>query len=457
MTSRLLFRLTIVLIGFLSACSSSSNSVTGKGSVRGIHAIPELGTVNFMIEETVLSSLNYKEASGTAEYDDLNYDFGFEILLPGDTDATTLATENVSVNVETEYTFVLAGTFADPELILWQQFGRDWAQELADADDAGTEVTVLETSFGHLDIDLGPVDVFLESPGTSPRFATPLGTIQYGELLPAVEFPAGDYQLIFTPAGDPATILFASDSVALTEATSNLFTIMDSAGLTTGDFSVRWIGTSLGVELVDLFVQPEISILHAAYGTDPVDVMLSDDFANPVVAGLAYSQLSGSVQIDDGTVNLIVTPAGNPGVFLAQKEISIEPGTYNRLVLAGLPGSMQTVRMSHDYLRLATHARVQLFQGAARFQTMDIYLVADDVDIALTSPTYSSTLFGSGTGYTSREAQSYNFVLTESGTKNIIGGPFHLDLELGRNYGIVIVDAADITAADILLIDQTPD
>lgn len=447
----------ILLVGALSACPDSNNeTVTGKGSVRGIHAIPELGTVSFLIEETVLSDLNYKEASGTSEYDDLNYNFNFDILLPGEIDSTRLATSNLTVDAETEYTFVLAGTFAEPEIIVWQQFGRNWEQELEDADEAGTEITVMETSFGHVDADLGPVDVFLESPGTSPFSAIPRGTLSYGELLPAIELAAGEYQLIFTAEGDPGTILFASDAITLTAATRHLVAVMDGAGLTTGEFSVRWIGTSLGEELTDLFLQSEISVVHAAFGTDPVDVVIGDDFANPIISGLAFPVLSPSTAIDDGAVNVIVTPAGDPGAFLAQKEIDIEQGTYNRLFLVGLPGLLQTVMLSHDRRRLATHARVQLFQGAARFQSMDIYLVADDVDITLTGATYPSALFGSGTGYTAAEAQTYNLVLTRPGTKNIIGGPFRLELELGRNYSIVIVDAQDITAADILFFDDTP-
>jgi hypothetical protein len=79
--------LMLISLGWFSACSNSNDgTVTGDGSVRGIHAIPELGTVSFLIEETSLGSLNYKEASGTAEYDDLNYDFSFDVWLPGDSE-----------------------------------------------------------------------------------------------------------------------------------------------------------------------------------------------------------------------------------------------------------------------------------------------------------------------------------------------------------------------------------
>lgn len=457
MTSRRVARRFVLLsLGCLAACSDSSDgTVAGEGSIRGIHAVPELSTVSFLIEETSLGSLGYKDASGTAEYDALNYDFNFDILLPGDSEETRIATENVSVNAETDYTFVLTGTLSEPEIILWEQPGRNWTEELEDAEENDTEITVMEVSFGHLDAELGPVDVFFESPGTSPQSAIPLGAIEYGEMLPATELPAGEYQLIFTPAGDPASVLFASDGFSLSAATSNLFTIMDGAGFTPADFAVRQVGA--GTDLTDLFAESEMSVLHAAYGTDPVDVVVGDNFSNPLVTNIAYAELSDSVAIDDEPINLIVTPAGDPGVFLAQKQVDVSSGSYSRLFLTGLPGQLQTVLLNHDKRVLATHARIQIFQGAARFQTMDIYLVADDVDISLTGATYPNTLFGSGTGYLSLEGQGYNLYLTESGTKNIIGGPFHLDLEVGRNYGIVIVDAPDITAAEILFFDQTPE
>lgn len=444
--------IAMFLAAFAAACSNSNDgSVSGKGSVRGLHAIPELGTVSFLIEETVLSSLDYKEASGTSEYDDLNYDFNFDILLPGDAEQTRLATRNVTLDAETSYTFVLSGSFENPSVILWEQFGRDWEQALADADEAGTEVVVLEVSFAHIDAGLGAVDVYLEAPGTSPQSTTPRGTIEHGELLPVIEIVEGDYQLVVTPAGDPETIRFASEEIALSPATSNLFVVMDSAGMTTGDFSVRWVGA--GQELTDIFVEPELDVLHAAFGTGAVDVVVGDAFTAPFATGVAYSDLTASTTLDKNAAHLTVTPAGNPGVFLAQKEIDLAPDSYNRLLLTGLPGSMQTVLFSHDRRTFATHARVQLIQAAARFQTMDVYLVAHDVDITLTGATFPSTLFGSGTGYLAREPDAYNVVLTEPGTKNIIGGPFPVDLDEGRNYGIVIVDAPDITAADLLVFD----
>lgn len=228
---------------FLAACGSSHNdTVTGKGSIRAINAAPDIGVVSFLIEELPLVSLDFKEISGTADYDDLQYNFNFDLFLPGDVEATRLMTHSLQVTSDQEYTFALAGTFENPELFLWEQFGRDWATELADADTAGTVISVLEVSFGHVASSLGAVDAYLETPGTSPEFATPRGTLNYGDFVAAAEIQTGNYQFILTEAGDPTNILFASNPFFLNAAASDLITIMDDGGTFTADISIRLMG-----------------------------------------------------------------------------------------------------------------------------------------------------------------------------------------------------------------------
>jgi len=51
----------------------------------------------------------------------------------------------------------------------------------------------------------------------------------------------------------------------------------------------------------------------------------------------------------------------------------------------------------------------------------------------------------------------YNFIITKTGTKNVIGGPYLLNLVAGENSGAVIVDSPNITATDVLFIDLNAD
>ncbi|MEM8682295.1 MAG: DUF4397 domain-containing protein [Pseudomonadota bacterium] len=456
MSTRQLFELaTLPAILFIAGCTNSNNeaTVTGEGSIKAIHAIPELGTVTFLIEETALADLGFKEASGTTSYDDLEYTFNFDTLLPGDSDDTRLVSSTVQVDAEYEHTFVLTGSLESPGILLWEQFGRDWADEIDTAADNDTEVTVMEVSFGNLSAAAGSVDVYFESPGTSPLFAEPKATVAYGDLQGPVELEYGDYQLVLTPAGDSSSILFASDVLNMSAATSHMLNVMDDGGQSTAEFSVHWVG--YGIELYDINLQSEMTVVHAALGTDPVDVVVGGDFGDPAVEDLGFAGISPPVVVEPGTVNVNVTPANDLGVFLAERDLTIAAGSISRMYLIGYPGAVQAVVLSEDQRTLATHARLNVFQGAVRYPSVDLYLIDATVDISLISANYSSFAYGTGTGLVSVEPGDYNLVVTETGTKSIIGGPYALQLQAGENFGVVVLDSANLQATEMLLIDMT--
>ena len=445
-----------LLIVLSTGCSNSrDDEVTGEGSIRALHAIPNIGTVNFLIEETILGSMAFQDATAISDYDDLEYEFSFEITLPDDDvdEPTVLVTRTLSVRSDQEYTFVLSGSLENPQLFLWEQFGRDWLEEIEDAEDNDTEVTVMEVAFGHISNVLGEVDIYLEAPGTSPLAATPKATLSYTEFNSAVELRADDYQLVVTPAGDPNTLLFASDPFAISAATSTLVTLIDDGGFTTADFSVRLIGS--GTELTDINTTAVVSATHLARGTDALDVYDSSDFSMPLFDNLEFEALSEEIEVEEGTLDLAITPADNLGVFLSQISLTAFNGTYTRLYFIGLPGDLQVISRRYDRSTLATHARLQMFQAASRFQTVDLYVVDTDVDIQLIGPSYSNILFGSGFSYNIFEADAYNIYVTEPDTKNVIAGPLRVDLEEGRNYSLHVLDSQNLSATELIFFEES--
>ena len=450
---------TLILASSLlaGACSDSDrDTVTGEGSIRALHAIPNLGSVEFLIEETVLGSVEFQGATGVSEFDDLEYEFRFEILLPDDDvdEPTELVSRTLSVASDQEYTFILSGSLENPQLFLWQQFGRDWADEIETAEDNDTEVTVMEVSFGHISTVLDTVDVYLEEPGTIPASTTPRVTLSFSEFNPAVELSADEYQLVVTPAGAPDTLLFASDPFSLSAATSTLVTLIDDGGFTTADFSVNLIGSSAGASLTDIDSSAAISAMHVALGTGPLDVFDSGDFSSPLIGNLSFGMISPEIDFSDDTLELVVTPNDDLGVFLTQNNLNVFDGTYNRLFFVGLPGEVQAVARRYDRSTVATHARFQLFHGAVRFPTVDVYVVDLDTDIQLIGPTYSSILYGSGFDYVRREANSYNIFVTEPGTNNVIAGPLQVDMEKSRNYSLIIADSPNLSAVELLFFEE---
>ncbi len=442
-------------IFILSACGDRHDDVvTGKGSIRAINAAPDVGVVTFLIEELPLGSLDFKEISGTANYDDLEYTFNFDLFLPGDVEATRLISQSLQVATDQEYTFVLAGGFDAPELLLWKQFGRDWADELSDADEAGTTVTVLEVSFGHVSKNLGPVDAYLEAPGTSPAFAVPRGTLDYGDFIEAEEIQSGVYQLVLTEPNNPANILFASHPVSLNAAVSDLFAIMDDGGVSTADFGVRLMGQGVGTEIIDLNTRAEFRAVHAALGTDPIDVFEGSDFAIPVISDLRFGEISPTVDLELGIRDFNVTPVGNVGVLLDQQQASISQGVLHTMYLVGLPGNMSSLIVADSQRRLANYSKLRIMQSAVRFAQTDIYLLPEGSDIGLVGPNVPSLLFGQTSGYLSVSPGAYDLTFTFPSTKTVIGGPFRLDLDGSGIYGVALVDAPDITMGDIIRLDD---
>ena len=110
----------------VSGCAKTSRvEATGKGSIRGINSIVTAPEINFMIEERTIGAATYKGAAGFAEFDDLSYDFNFDIFLPDQPAPTRLATQFIDVVADIEYTLVLTGSVANPAIMSWEEPDRE--------------------------------------------------------------------------------------------------------------------------------------------------------------------------------------------------------------------------------------------------------------------------------------------------------------------------------------------
>src|SRR5690606_16386477 len=122
----------------LCACTESDRpTASGEGTIRGVHAIADAPDVVFLIEELPLeTALPFRGTTAAQAFDDLTYNFNFDVVLPGSTSRKRLATRNLTVVPETDYVFVLTGSLDAPEILLWETPERAWS---------GNE-TVLEVS-----------------------------------------------------------------------------------------------------------------------------------------------------------------------------------------------------------------------------------------------------------------------------------------------------------------------
>lgn len=458
------FRLAVsavTLLLALGACSNNDDidldSQPLLGAVRGINALPELEDVRWRIifedfDPSVSTALFFRAASPQVEFSQRDYAFSFDVLLPGDEDTTLIIETTGTVDPEVIYDYVLTGTFDNPQIFLWTQPRRDWDQELIDAADNGTEITELVVSFGHAAGGVDAVDVYFEAPDTDITTATPIATMAFGELATPTTIEAGIYQLTLTPAGDPNTVLYASEELDVLAANTALFTVMENGGISTQAVSVQLYVDSLGSTVSDITTPGELSVVHAAPDAGAVDVFDSTDFDTPLVSDLAFGQLSGDLVVADGEIDVAVTPAGDVGTILAEQTVEVPAAAYRRVFVVGAPGELETFSVEDDRRSFLTQGRLRGVGASTRFDILDIYILDPGADLEESAPAITNLAFAGASTLATINPGTYELVVTDADTTTIRFGPGELVIEAGDVVELIVIDDADSTDADVFVL-----
>lgn len=430
----------------LNGCADSSRpEATGKGNIRGVHAIVDAPQAEFRIEERSLGNIGYKGVTSTIEFDDLTYQFNFDAALPGDTTLRRIASRELAVIADTDYIFVLTGTFDNADLLLWESPERQWEA----ADDT------FEVSAGHLSPQAGDIDFYFAAPGTAPVAGEARGTLSFGERLPVFELAEGDYRVTLTAANDPSTVLFRSNTQAISAQSSVLFTIHDADPSITSTISVRRVNAGGGsTELGDIDSPPTRRFFHAASGTGSFDAFVNDDFANAIVSGLAFGDWTADVPVPAGQSDYTYTAAGNTGAVLAEEEdLTVLANSRVTSFLAGAPGDVEVLNFINDRRPVIGTAKVRLVQVSENFDTVDVYLRPAGTDLADVNANFPNFQSGLSSDYARLEPGSYELTVTGQGEKTVITGPVAVDLAAGDVTEMAIVDNADPAELDIVVYD----
>lgn len=440
---RLILAATLVVLH--SGCAETSRpEATGKANIRGLHAIADGPEAVFRIEERSLGTLDYKSATAVEAFDDLSYQFNFDAALPGDTQQTRIASRSLTVVPDMDYLFVLTGSFADGEVLLWESEERQWE---------GTE-EVTEVAAGHLSTMLGGIDVYLVAPGAAPVSGEARGTLAFGERLDDFDIAAGDYQVVLTPPGDSATILFRSTTQTLTERVSTLFTVHDADPSITSGVSVRRISATGGSgELAEANTPPTRRFLHAASGTGSFDVYVDEDFAAPIAANVAYGTVTGDIPVPTGESAYTYTAAGNVGAVLFEEDSTIVANTRTSSFLVGPPDDVEVFTLVDDRRPVVGTSKVRMMQLAGNFDNVDIYLRPAGTDIADVNPTFPSVSSPLSSGYARLEPGAYEITVTDTGEKTPVAPVLLLDLAAGDIAEVAIIDDVDPNLLDVIRYD----
>ena len=429
-----LIALALITLGALGCAETTRPVATGKGNIRGLNASVTTPALTFLLEERAIGVTNYKDSTLVRPFDNLDYNVNFDYRFAGTIQAARLITVPFTLVADMDYLFIFNGTLNAPEAMIWETPLREWD---------GTE-TVIEVQFGHLSPQLGEVDMYFAAPGTAPVLGEARATLTNGNHTAPIELPSGEYEIIITAPGDPTAVLYTSEAIDYLPTVSYLIVPFDTDPSLTTPMSVRAIlGTGASVELLDVNTQPMLQTFHAAFATPNVDLFRDSDFSAPLIADVAFGEISPPVESVAVASTYTFTPADNAGATLLEQDFVLADGRHNTTFLAGEVGALAQFVVVDDLRQLDDSALLRIVQVSINQARVDIYVVFEGVDIADVAPSFFGLPVLSTTGYATFPENDYQVYATSFGTKDIIAGPVALSLAHGDIVQFAFVDTAD--------------
>jgi len=441
---RIFLLLTCIGALLLSACGSDSNlpTPTGKGAIRAINAIPGSPQITFLIEETSIGIVRYKNSSNPVTYDDFSYSFNFDIRYPGDALPTRVATETLKVEKDREHIFLVTGDIVAPTITIWNGDIR----EFNEAD------TVFEARFSHGSASLGDIDVYFDEAGTVLGTNGPVATLAFGEIGEAADYEQGPYVMTVTAAGDLDTVLYTSSETDLLPQFAHVITVFDGDRNNTAPVAVRSM-TSVGNPLLmpDANYPPETRFIHSAYTLETVDIYDDDLLTNLFVEDLPFKVATPYLETTLESERYYITPADSQATVLFEYgTVPQNPGSFTHIYLLGDTDEWGARRITPDRSTSSISARLRIYHAALNNVLFNVYLKDRGVPLSEDDQPLLLVTYPGLTGIVEFTEGSYDIYLTEQGNKTEISAPYQIDVALGDFVDLVAVDTVDPAVVELI-------
>ena len=440
-----LFVLGCIVIAGFAGCAGESNrpKATGTANFRAVNAIPTSPSFSVLIEERAIGTAEYKNGTSMNSFDDLDYVFNFEVLLAGELTRTRVASTPISTERDKTYTILLSGNIAAPDVTVWEYDRREWQ---------GTE-TVFEGRFAHTAESLGPIDVYFQPTGTPPALGMEAGTLAFTEILPTVDYPEGEYEVILTTAGDPADVLFTSAPLSPTVQAGFTLAVFDADANDLDPIAVRIFNDSGGISsITDVSSTPTIRFYHASANLETSDVYTDDMLMNQFLANHAYRDVTGDLPIDSDTYPLTYTAVGNTGAILHENTVNIFVGSRNHFYVIGEMDALVSFQRILDRRSVETLVKFNFLHAAANHDLVDLYIVEAGELIDDLLPRIFNVQIGSQPITVNLQEGDFELYLTTAGEKTVLAGPIPFSPVLGDVVEYIAYDNVDPAIADLVAI-----
>jgi hypothetical protein len=425
----------------LSACDSRGITRSPPTNIRIINAAPTFPPISFLRENDVRGVVPLAFGSAAAvTYDSDTYDFNLEVTPPGG-QAVTAYTTSQSVNDQNEYVFVITEINSALNMLVIAEPRFDRA------------ATTSQLIVAHSAQQQARFDAYFQAIGTAPAAGNSIGNVGFSEHVITGALTPGDFYLVLTEPGNPANILFESQTVPVGPGSSIVIAITDEGNRGTAPFSVILVG-NIGQQLQNVNQSGAIRYINAATDMAARDVYLDGDFTTPLFPAASFGTISPYVPIAVAAHVLDSTLLGSLTVE-ASTNFSAPPSLRHTSILtmdsAGIP---LATTYAEDHRGIEGESGLRLTNGASQFDNLEVFIIPPGTDISTAFPL--GTLGSNGqTVLITVLPGNYDFVLRDLSTSTIVAGPTAITLANRGVHGLLFLDAIGGSTVDVVIYDDT--
>ena len=420
----------------LTACTSESGLPTpsGKGSIRALNAIPASPDIRFLIEERLVGSLGYNQSTSQNSFDDFQYNFNFELFLPGFLQAQRVLTFPHKLEAGRNDIFVLTGDPENPTVNVWSTPDREWAEG----------DTVLELRFAHLILTQAgnDIDIYLDEAVTPAVAANKVATLSYGQISDVSDFAEGTYTVTITSAGNIDDILYQSNGIGFPSRTTQIVTAM-AGDENDGSPVVANIMNNFGGDRIfpDADAQQTVRFFHAARAMQAADIYDDDLLTSLKFSNLEYGNASDDIPMSTEAQTFYYTPTGSIATILHEATHQVPVGRHSNLYVIGPADEYLSYAFLPDRASVSLYAKVQLFNAALDSGTVNVYIKdADDPLVEEDRPTIFALIYPAPSSIQTLNTGSYDIYVTLTSDQVPLADPLRLDIVDGDVVDLILLD-----------------